>query len=95
MLRIDDHYMIKQLRRAGAFIVDIAHAIGCVERTVGCYLGPLIPSQRENSSRSAWQNLTILRGTLIHVLGIMSGIAWYFFKKANRWDIAMPASRLL
>lgn len=34
MLSREDFYMIKQLRQQGAFIVDIAHQIGCSERTV-------------------------------------------------------------
>lgn len=34
MLSREDFYMIKQLRQQGAFIVDIAHKMGCSERTV-------------------------------------------------------------
>lgn len=34
MLSREDHHMIKQLRRQGCHIVDIAHQIGCSERTV-------------------------------------------------------------
>ena len=34
----EDFHMIKQLRSQGAYIVDIAHQIGCSERTVRRYL---------------------------------------------------------
>ncbi len=34
MLSREDFYMIKQLRKQGAHIVDIAHRLGCSERTV-------------------------------------------------------------
>lgn len=34
MLSREDHFMIKQLRQQGAHIIDIAHQIGCSERTV-------------------------------------------------------------
>ena len=38
MLRREDFYRIKQLRQQGAHLVDIAHQIGCSERTVRRYL---------------------------------------------------------
>ncbi|MFC3285732.1 IS21 family transposase, partial [Litchfieldella rifensis] len=38
MLSREDFLMIKQLRQRGAHLVDIAHQIGCSERTVRRYL---------------------------------------------------------
>lgn len=38
MLNREDFYMIKQMRKQGAYIVDIATQVGCSERTVRRYL---------------------------------------------------------
>lgn len=59
MLSREDRHMIKQLHRAGAFIVDVAHVIECAQRMVWLYLVPAYPLQRERSSRSTWLNLTL------------------------------------
>ncbi len=37
MLSREDFYMIKQMRKQGAYIVDIATQVGCSERTVRRY----------------------------------------------------------
>lgn len=52
MLSREDYYMIKQLRKNGAHIVDIAHAIGCSERTVQRHLAlPAPPTGRVTVKR--------------------------------------------
>lgn len=38
MLSREDFYMIKKMRKQGAYIVDIATQVGCSERTVRRYL---------------------------------------------------------
>lgn len=43
MLSREDFYMIKQLRKQGAHIVDIAHRMGCSERTVRRHLAAAKP----------------------------------------------------
>ena len=43
MLSRADSYMIKQLRQDGAFLIDIAHQIGCSEKTVSRVLQRKIP----------------------------------------------------
>ncbi len=48
----EDFYMIKQLRTQGAHIVDIAHRIGCSERTVRRYLAlPAPPTGKPKTRR--------------------------------------------
>lgn len=47
MLSREDCYMIKQVRGQGAHIVDIAHQIGCSERTVRRHLA--LPAPRSLS----------------------------------------------
>ncbi|ENN7312876.1 transposase, partial [Salmonella enterica] len=38
MLSREDFYMIKQMRKQGTYIIDIATQVGCSERTVRRYL---------------------------------------------------------
>ncbi|OEY65007.1 IS21 family transposase [Marinobacter sp. X15-166B] len=48
----EDFHMIKQLRKQGAHIVDIAHRIGCSERTVRRYLAlPAPPTGKPKTRR--------------------------------------------
>lgn len=48
----EDFHMIKQLRHQGVYIVDIAHRIGCSERTVRRYLAlPAPPSGKPQKPR--------------------------------------------
>ncbi len=47
MLSREDFFMIKQMRRQGAYIVDIATQIGCSERTVRRYLRYPSPPARK------------------------------------------------
>lgn len=52
MLSREDFFMIKQLRRQGAYLVDIAHQIGCSERTVKRMLAlPTPPTGRPKKPR--------------------------------------------
>ena len=52
MLSREDFFMIKQLRRQGAYLVDIAHQIGCSERTVKRMLAlPAPPTGRPKQPR--------------------------------------------
>lgn len=44
MLSREDFYMIKEMREQGAHLVDIAHKVGCSERTVRRYLA--LPSPK-------------------------------------------------
>src|SRR5690606_18559375 len=54
MLSREDFYMIKQLRKEGAHIVDIAHRLGCCERTVRRYLAlPAPKTGRRNHPRGS------------------------------------------
>lgn len=54
MLSREDFYMIKQLRGQGAHIVDIAHQIGCSERTVRRYLAlPAPPKGKPKKPRAS------------------------------------------
>ncbi len=54
MLSREDFYMIKQLRKEGAHIVDIAHRLGCSERTVRRYLAlPAPKTGRRNQPRGS------------------------------------------
>lgn len=47
MLNREDFYMIKQMRKQGAYIVDIATQVGCSERTVRRYLKSPEPPARK------------------------------------------------
>jgi AraC-like DNA-binding protein len=49
MLSREDFYMIKQMRRQGADIIDIATQVGCSERTVRRYLKYPGPPARKNA----------------------------------------------
>lgn len=54
MLNREDFYMINQLRQQGAHIVDIAHHLGCSERTVRRYLAlPAPKTGRPKQPRSS------------------------------------------
>lgn len=47
MLSREDFYMIKQMRKQGAYIIDIATQVGCSERTVRRYLKyPELPARK-------------------------------------------------
>lgn len=55
MLSRGDLLMIKQMRVLGAHIIDIAHHVGCCERTVMRHLAlrppPSIPPEREKMKK--------------------------------------------
>ena len=54
MLSREDHYMIKQLSKQGLFVVDIAHRIGCSEKTVRRHLNyPMPPTGKHRQKREA------------------------------------------
>ncbi|WP_339056344.1 IS21 family transposase [Candidatus Regiella endosymbiont of Tuberolachnus salignus] len=54
MLRREDHYMIKQRHQQGAFIVDIAHQIGCSEKTVRRHISyPAPPTAKRGKKQVA------------------------------------------
>lgn len=54
MLSREDYFMIKQLREQGAFLVDIAHQVGCSERTVKRMLAlPAPPTGRPKKPRTS------------------------------------------
>lgn len=54
MLSREDFYMIKQMRKQGAYIVDIATQVGCSERTVRRYLKYL--NHRSEKHATKWPN---------------------------------------
>jgi transposase len=54
MLSREDFYMINQLRRQGAHLVDIAHQLGCSERTVRRHLAlPAPPTGKPRRPRGS------------------------------------------
>lgn len=53
MLSREDFYMIKQMRKQGAYIVDIATQVGCSERTVRRYLKYPEPPARKTRHKMA------------------------------------------
>jgi transposase len=53
MLSREDFYMIKQMRKQSANIVDIATQVGCSERTVRRYLNYPEPSARKTRHKMA------------------------------------------
>jgi hypothetical protein len=53
MLSREDFYMIKQMRKQGAYIVDIAPQVGCSERTVRQYLKYPEPPARKTRHKMA------------------------------------------
>lgn len=53
MLSREDFYTIKQMRKQGAYIVDIATQVGCSERTVRCYLKYPAPPARTTRRKMA------------------------------------------
>jgi len=53
MLSREDFYMIKQMRKQGAYIVDIATQLGCSERTVRRYLKYPEPPARKTRHKMA------------------------------------------
>ena len=52
MLSREDFYMIKQMRKQGAYIIDIATQVGCSERTVRRYLKYPEPPARKTGNDS-------------------------------------------
>lgn len=53
MLSREDFYMIKQMRKQGASIIDIATQVGCSERTVRRYLKYPEPPARKSRHKMA------------------------------------------
>lgn len=53
MLSREDFYMIKQMRKQGAYIIDIATQVGCSERTVRRYLKYPEPPARKTRHKMA------------------------------------------
>lgn len=53
MLSREDFYMIKQMRKQGAYIIDIATQVGCSERTVRRYLKYPEPPVRKTRHKMA------------------------------------------
>lgn len=53
MLSREDFYMIKQMRKQGAYIIDIATQGGCSERTVRRYLKYPEPPARKTRHKMA------------------------------------------
>src|SRR5699024_3461386 len=53
MLSREDFFMIKQRREQGAHIVDIAHELGCSERTVRRYLALPAPHNASRPRRAS------------------------------------------
>lgn len=53
MLSREDFYMIKQMRKQGAYIIDIATQEGCSERTVRRYLKYSEPPARKTRHKMA------------------------------------------
>lgn len=53
MLSRGDFYMIKQMCKQGAYIVDITTQVGCSERTVRRYLKYPVPPARKTRHKMA------------------------------------------